>query len=144
MAFASPVRLPARVAFGVACLVLSGERVAATEAPHGTRAPSARPQEGVASYYRPTALGGRTASGEAPKAGALTAASKTLPLGSKAKVTNTDTGRSVKVTVTDRGPFVKGRILDVSPRAADKLGMKEDGVAPVKVKPLAGPSKTPP
>ena len=130
MAFARPVRHLARVAVCVACLVLCGERALAVEAPHGTSAVSTKPQQGVASYYRPTALGARTASGKAPKAGALTAASKTLPLGSKAKVTNTETGRSVKVTVTDRGPFVKGRILDVSPRAADKLGMKEDGVAP--------------
>lgn len=96
-------------------------------------------QRGKASYYRLT--GRKTASGKTMKAHALTAASKTLPLGTKAKVTNVETGKSVKVTVTDRGPYAKGRILDVSPRAADKLGMKTDGVASVKVKPLEVPAK---
>lgn len=105
-------------------------------APKGHSHHSAKPQKGVASYYLPTRLGPKMANGAAAKPGGLTAASKTLPLGAKAKVTNTETGKSVRVTVTDRGPYVKGRILDVSPKAADKLGMKHDGVAPVRVKPL--------
>jgi len=96
-------------------------------------------QRGKASYYRMS--GQKTASGKIMKPGKLTAASKTLPLGAKARVVNTETGKSVKVTVTDRGPYVKGRILDVSPKAADKLGMKGDGVAEVKVKPLEIPAK---
>jgi rare lipoprotein A len=54
-------------------------------------------------------------------------------------VTNHATGKSVKVTVTDRGPYVKNRILDVSPKAAEQLGMKEDGVSSVKVEPLDMP-----
>jgi rare lipoprotein A len=114
--------------------------------PHHKVHHAGKPQKGVASFYRPAKLGSKMANGEVAKPGGLTAASKTLPLGAKAKVTSTETGRSVKVTVTDRGPYAKGRILDVSPRAADKLGMKEDGVAPVTVKPLSAPpdSRKPP
>jgi len=108
-------------------------------------APAARPaapvQTGVASYFGEALTGRRTASGETVKAGGMTAASRTLPLGTTAKVTNTETGKSAKVTVNDRGPFVKGRIIDVSPKAADHLDMKEDGVARVKVQPLTTPRK---
>jgi len=107
--------------------------------------PAARPappvQTGVASYFGEALTGRRTASGETVKAGGMTAASRTLPLGTTAKVTNTETGKSAKVTVNDRGPFVKGRIIDVSPKAADHLDMKEDGVARVKVRPLTTPRK---
>ena len=79
------------------------------------------------------------ANGRKMRPGKMTAASPTLPLGTKAKVTNLDNGKSVAVTVADRGPYVKNRILDVSTKAADKLDMKEDGVAPVKVQPLEVP-----
>jgi rare lipoprotein A len=61
------------------------------------------------------------------------------PLGTTAKVTNTETGKSVHLTVTDRGPYAKDRILDVSPKAADHLGMKESRVADVKVEPVKIP-----
>lgn len=69
----------------------------------------------------------------------LTAASKTLPLGTKARVTNLENGRSVEVTVNDRGPYAAGRVIDVSPRAAEQLDMKADGVAQVAVRPLSAP-----
>jgi len=95
-------------------------------------------QTGVASYYGTHMAGRKTASGKRFSPAKLTAASKTLPLGTKAKVINRETGKSVKVTITDRGPFKGGRILDVSPKAAQTLGMKDDGVAKVKVKPLGG------
>jgi rare lipoprotein A len=106
--------------------------------PHIDR--SGRPQVGRASYYGVGEAGRTTASGKPLKPTHLTAASKTLPLGTRAKVINKETGKSVRVTVTDRGPFKKGRILDVSPKAAEKLGMKEDGVAKVKVVPLKEPA----
>jgi rare lipoprotein A len=101
---------------------------------------SRRPQVGRASYYGTHEAGRTTASGKPLKPGRLTAASKTLPLGARAKVVNMKTGKSVRVTVTDRGPYAKGRILDVSPRAAKALGMKHDGVAQVKVTPLKEPT----
>ncbi|RAK53284.1 septal ring lytic transglycosylase RlpA family lipoprotein [Phenylobacterium soli] len=125
----------------VAAGLLWGSAGDAAAAAHQRAHVSVRPQRGMASYYRPARLGSKMANGRKAKPGGLTAASKTLPLGAKAKVTNLETGKSVKVTVTDRGPHVKGRIVDVSPKAADKLGMKDDGVAPVKVKPLAEPPR---
>jgi rare lipoprotein A len=94
---------------------------------------------GVASYYGAEFAGKPTASGERFRPNALTAASRTLPLGTTAKVTNTETGRSVSVRVNDRGPYAKHRVVDVSSKAARRLGMTEDGVAPVKVQPLSVP-----
>ena len=67
------------------------------------------------------------------------AASKTLPLGTTARVTNLDNGRTATVTVRDRGPHVRGRILDVSPSSGAALGMRHDGVVPVVIAPAAGP-----
>jgi rare lipoprotein A len=102
-------------------------------------APPAAAQTGVASYYAKSLAGKPTASGEPHEPTALTAASRSLPLGTTAKVTNMENGRSVTVEVNDRGPYVKNRILDVSRRAAQRLGFKEDGVAKVAVQPLAPP-----
>ena len=100
---------------------------------------SARSEIGRASFYGRRHAGKTTASGTAFKPGKLTAASPSLPLGTKAKVTNLHNGRSVDVTVTDRGPVVGRRILDVSTKAADRLGMRKTGVATVKIKPIAVP-----
>lgn len=109
-------------------------------APSKTSA-GARPQSGTASYCGAEQTGKTTASGDPAKpASTLTAASKSLPLGTKAKVTDQDTGKSVKVTVVDRGPYAKHRIIDVSAKAARELGMKKTGVAHVKVQPLPAPA----
>jgi len=68
------------------------------------------------------------------------AASKTLPLGTVAKVTNLATGRSAVVTIQDRGPYVKGRIVDLSPSTAQSIGItRQNGVAEVEVAPIAVP-----
>lgn len=83
---------------------------------------SGRTQEGVASHHGARGAGQPTASGERLRLGDLTAASRTLPIGTEAKVTNTDTGKSVNVRVSDRGPYVQGRVVDVTSRAADALG----------------------
>ena len=99
---------------------------------------SSRAETGVASFYSVTEAGHPTASGEPLEVSALTAASRTLPLGTEAEVTNTATGRSVHVRINDRGPYAKGRLIDVTPRAADALGMKESGTAPVRVRPTSG------
>jgi rare lipoprotein A len=96
---------------------------------------------GRASYYARRDAGRTTASGTPYVPGKLTAASPKLPLGTRAKVTNLDNGKSVNVTVNDRGPYVRKRILDVSSKAAAKLGLKKDGVAEVKVKPLHEPPR---
>jgi rare lipoprotein A len=82
-------------------------------------------QSGVASVYS----GQKTANGEYASAGGLTAAHRTLPFGTKVRVTNQHTGRSVVVRINDRGPFVRGRVIDITPAAAHALGMS--GLAPV-------------
>ena len=84
---------------------------------------------GVASYYRQA----RTASGERPNARDLTAAHRSLPFGTRVRVTNLSTGQSVTVRINDRGPFVRSRIVDVSYSAAEKLGLLGRGVAKVKL-----------
>jgi rare lipoprotein A len=81
-------------------------------------------------------VGGRTASGEILDSVTATAAHRSLPLASYAKVTNLDNGRSVVVKINDRGPYTRGRIIDLSPRAADALDMKRAGVAAVIIEPL--------
>src|SRR5215468_7060968 len=83
--------------------------------------PSTADQAGLASVYS-VESGSRTASGQKLNREALTAAHRTLPLGTKVKVTNESNGHSVVVTINDRGPFVRGRIIDVSPAAATVLG----------------------
>jgi rare lipoprotein A len=75
--------------------------------------------------------------------GAMTAASKKLPLGAKAKVTNLETGKTADVKINDRGPVPKGRVIDVSKQAANQLGMKQEGVAPVKVEAKPADQPTP-
>ena len=93
---------------------------------------SALAQSGVASVYS-TKEGTRTASGVRLNDNALTAAHKSLPFGSKVRVTNRKNGKSVVVTITDRGPFVRGRVIDVTPAAARVLGFS--GLASVTLNP---------
>jgi rare lipoprotein A len=87
-------------------------------------------QRGMASYY---GYRSKTASGEMMNPNAMTAAHRTLPFGTRVRVTNTRTGHSVVVRINDRGPFIRGRIIDVSTGAARALGMIGAGVAPVTV-----------
>ncbi|MEZ5842927.1 MAG: septal ring lytic transglycosylase RlpA family protein [Hyphomicrobiaceae bacterium] len=85
---------------------------------------------GLASYYwQPQ----RVASGGWFNPNALTAAHKTLPFGTKVRVTNVRNGRSVVVTINDRGPFVAGRVIDLSKAAAGVIGMQSAGVVPVRI-----------
>jgi rare lipoprotein A len=100
-------------------------------------------QQGKASYYSDRLQGKKTASGAPMDQGAMTAASKKLPLGAKAKVTNLETGKTADVKINDRGPVPKGRVIDVSKRAANQLGMKQEGVAPVKVEARPADQPTP-
>jgi rare lipoprotein A (peptidoglycan hydrolase) len=98
----------------------------------------------VASWYGPGFAGRRTSNGEIYNPEGLTAASKTLPLGSHVRVTNPDTGRSVVVRINDRGPYVRGRSLDLSHGAARQIGLTSAGVGRVQVTPTATstPSET--
>lgn len=88
---------------------------------------------GGASYYAAEFHGRRTASGERFDNGALTAAHRTLPFGSKVRVTNPANGTSVVVRINDRGPFTRGRLIDVSHAAAKRLGLIARGHAVVKL-----------
>jgi rare lipoprotein A len=85
-------------------------------------------QCGGASWY---ALGSRTASGERMNPSAMTAAHRSLPFGTKVRVTNKSNGKTVVVRINDRGPFIRGRILDLSKGAARELGFISAGHAPV-------------
>jgi rare lipoprotein A len=89
--------------------------------------------EGVASYYGNELAGNRTSSGERFNPAAFTCAHRTLPLGTRLRVTNLANGRSVLVRVNDRGPFTRGRILDVSLAAAREIAMVGAGHARVRV-----------
>ncbi len=91
-------------------------------------------QEGIASFYADKFQGRKTASGERFRQSDLSAASRDLPLGAKATVTNLETGDSVEVEINDRGPFVPGRVIDLTKRAAREIGItQEKGIAPVAV-----------
>jgi rare lipoprotein A (peptidoglycan hydrolase) len=90
-------------------------------------------QTGEASRYANSLQGKTTADGEKFDRRKLTAAHPALPLGTKAKVTNLENGKSVDVTINDRGPYVKGRDIDLSPKAAKELEITKQGVAPVKI-----------
>ena len=89
--------------------------------------------EGLASYYADKYQGRKTANGETFDTAKLTAAHKTLPFGTRVRVTNLDNGKSVDVRINDRGPFVAGRVIDLSPAAARKLDMLRAGVVRVKL-----------
>jgi rare lipoprotein A (peptidoglycan hydrolase) len=98
-------------------------------------------QVGNASWYGPAHDGKETASGETFDQNELTAAHPTLPMGTKAVVTNLGNGKSVTVTINDRGPYVKGRKIDLSRAAARKIGMSKKGVAKVKIESRLPPAR---
>lgn len=89
--------------------------------------------EGVASWYGPNFAGRRTANGEIFNPEEMTAAHRTLPFGSRVKVTNMDTGEEVIVRINDRGPFHGGRVIDLSQAAARQVGMIRAGEAAVRL-----------
>lgn len=107
---------------------------------HKTPAPSVVPRSspssgwtGTASWYGAEFAGRPTASGVPFRPQALTAAHRTLPFGTKVRVTRPDTGASVVVVINDRGPYSGGRIIDLSEAAARQLGMLTSGTATVKL-----------
>ena len=90
-------------------------------------------QVGTASWYGPRFHGKKTANGEVFNQNKLTAAHRTLPLGTTVEVTNVTNGKSVEVKINDRGPYVNGRVIDLSRAAAIRLGMKDAGLARVQI-----------
>lgn len=104
--------------------------------------PIAMAETGYASFYgNGEKLNKHTASGEVFNRNAMTAAHRTLRLGTYVKVTDLKTGKHVIVKINDRGPFIKGRIIDLSKGAAIKLGMFKRGVAKVKVEIVKSPKQ---
>jgi rare lipoprotein A len=106
----------------------------ARPSPHTTQ--ESAPSEAhmmMASWYGPGLYGCRTSSGDRLDSNRLTAASRTLPLGTYARVTNLDNGHAVVVRINDRGPYVGGRGIDLSDAAAERLGLAHKGVSLVRV-----------
>jgi len=125
-------RLAALLALALFVLgpVLPGDAIArAVKA----RVHKAKRESGWASYYGPEFYHRRTASGERFDPKQLTAAHRTLPFGTRVRVTNLDNGKRCVVRINDRGPFKKGRVLDVSPAAARQLGFAGAGLAHVRL-----------
>jgi len=104
-----------------------GQSLAQTKPESSTR--------GKCSFYSTRYNGRKTASGEKFDSDALTAAHRTLPMGTKVKVTNLANNKSVEVKINDRGPFVKGREISVTRHAAKELGFIKQGVTDVRIEP---------
>ena len=104
---------------------------------------SGQVQTGKASFYADKFEGSQTASGEKYKHNKLTAAHKSLPFGTKVRLTNLANNQTVEVTINDRGPYVEDRIVDVSRAAAEQLGFVNNGLAEVRLEVIdAGDGKT--
>ncbi len=122
--------------------------VASTSKPSETPEPIAVPPDakpiyteiGISSWYGPPYHNRRGSNGEVYNMNAMTAAHRTLPLGSIVRVTNLKTGDSALVRITDRGPFIEGRMLDLSLAAAKKVDVWKAGLAKVKIEVLQTPT----
>ena len=143
LAGAMPLMLFAGLA--VALSPLAGAKSPRQGAPQRVTGPakpdlSARKLRGNASFYAPQFFGKPMANGAPMNPHGNNAASRTLPLGTVARVTNVSTGKSAIIRIEDRGPYIKGRIVDLSPSTAQKIGItKRIGVAKVVVAPIAVP-----
>jgi rare lipoprotein A len=122
-------------AFGAMGLLLAACAPQAPAPPAQPPAPSFS-QVGVASYYAAKFENHKTADGERFKSDGMTAAHRTLPLGTMVRVTNLENQRSVVVRINDRGPFMRKRIIDLSPAAARALGIRNQGLMHVRIEAL--------
>lgn len=129
------IRPPARPGPVLRSLVFAGAVVLAA-CGSSPRAPSGGSETGMASFYGAEFQSRKTASGERYDAALLTAAHRTLPLGTRVRVTNTHNGKAVVVRINDRGPFVKGRIIDLSRAAFQSIAPVNDGVVAVRMQVL--------
>jgi rare lipoprotein A len=100
-------------------------------------------QVGIASYYGAKFEARKTANGEAFKADDMTAAHRTLPIGTMVRVTNLENQRTVVVRINDRGPVSRRRIIDLSPAAARELGIRDQGVMRVRLDVVSGQAEAP-
>lgn len=111
--------------------------------PKQTQAQSSETVEGRASWYGPGFYGRKTTSGEVLEKGTMTAAHSSLPMGTKVKVTRTDTGKSVTVVINDRKPFKPGTVIDLAHGSAVALDIDDDGTGPVQIEVLEQPEANP-
>ena len=111
--------------------------------PEQTQAQSSKAVEGRASWYGPGFYGRKTTSGEVLEKGTMTAAHSSLPMGTKVKVTRTDTGKSVTVVINDRKPFKPGTVIDLAHGSAVALDIDDDGTGPVQIEVLEQPEANP-
>ncbi len=114
-------------------LTVTGCATAPTPHPATALDPKPRHETGMASYYANRFAGRRTASGETYDPAEMTAAHRTLPFGTRVRVTNLVNERTVDVRINDRGPFRRGRVIDLSRRAAGELGFLSRGLTRVRV-----------
>lgn len=117
-------------------LLISGcaERAPTPTAPDAATSSQSRfSQQGKASFYARMHHGQRTASGERHDQHAMVAAHRSLPFGTRVRVTNLQNQKQVTVRINDRGPFVRGRIIDLSRAAAERVGMIDDGIVRVRI-----------
>lgn len=132
-----------RMRWGVAALVLLAGCGLFRRGPEKLDAVPGATQTGVASWYGPGFDGRQTANGEIYDQYALTAAHRTLPLGTWVRVTNVASDRAVVVRVNDRGPYVDDRVIDLSLGAAQRIDLVRAGIAPVRIEVLDGPTRQP-
>ncbi len=119
---------------------LSDQRTTVPFEPQPVVRPSRFVQTGMASWYGPGFHGKRTANGEIYDQHALTAAHRSLPLGTNVMVTNLENEQAIEVRINDRGPFVGGRIIDLSLAAAKSIGVYAPGTALVRIEVLSAPT----
>lgn len=139
--YRSPVRVSNknRLLGGIAVVLLVHVSCARQPVRHpGAEGKEIGHEEGIASWYGRRFRGRKTASGRRFNPKELTAAHRTLPFGTKVKVTNLENDKDVEVTINDRGPFVRNRIIDLSQAAAHRIGMSGAGVARVRIEVLDG------
>src|SRR4051794_5294659 len=129
-----------RVPVFCAVLLFASLQSASVDAAANIHSKAHQVQRGIASVYSGRLEGRKTASGERFDDDALTAAHRTLPIGSRVRVTNARSHRSVTVRINDRGPAPRNRLIDLSPAAARAIGLRDrKGVAPVRVDVLQVP-----
>lgn len=126
-------RLPGAMARGLCAAILLVLAGCSSAPKSGSSVSSGHSESGMASYYGNEFHGRKTANGERFDQGKLTAAHRTMPFGTRVKVTNTQNGKSVVVRINDRGPFAKGRIIDLSSSAFKSISHLGAGVVPVRV-----------
>ncbi len=126
------------------CTTVTGPPLRPSSSPPAHLGTTGHSTTTVASWYGPGFNGRRTSSGEVYNQRQLTAASRTLPLGSSVQVTNLDTGKSTIVRINDRGPYVRGRGIDLSKAAADQVGLTRPGTARVRLTRLDTTASTAP